>query len=61
MRFRLSVEINEQQANAGRDGRTRVSPDQIFGANGETIIFPVQLTTSRICYPVDPYSPYHPA
>ena len=41
-RFRLSVE--NEQADAGRDGRTRLS-----GANGdrEIFIFPVQLTTRR--------------
>ena len=56
-RFSLSVE--NEQANAGRDGRTEpVSLDQILRRErGQgNIIFPVQLTTSRIgnLYPVDP-------
>ena len=48
-RFSLSVEI--EQADAGRDGRTRLAETKFSGANGDKemlFIFPVQLTTSRV-------------
>ena len=46
-RFNLSVET--EQAAAGRDGRTRlVRPNSQLRKDREIIIFPVQLTTSRI-------------
>ena len=46
----IQPEYGDEQADAGRDGRTCLSETKFSGANGdrEIFIFPVQLTTSRI-------------
>ena len=48
--IRFSLSIENEQADAGRDGRPRLARPNYQGANGdrEIFIFPVQLTTSRI-------------
>ena len=43
-------EYGDEQADAGQDCRTRASETNFSGANGDCkkMLFPVQLTTSRI-------------
>ena len=49
-KHRIQPEYGDEQADAGRDCRTRLARPNVSGANGdkEILIFPVQLTTSRI-------------
>ena len=59
--IRFSLRMENEQADAGRDGRTRPRETKLSGANGdkEKNIFPVQLTHEQDWqpYPVDPHSP----
>ena len=50
MSTRYSVSVENEQADAGRDGRTCPRETNFSGANGDGggNIFPAQLTTSRI-------------
>ena len=47
----IQPEYGDEQADAGRDYRTRLEKTIFSGANGdrELFIFPVQLTTIKIC------------
>ena len=50
-KHQIQPEYGDGQADAGRDGRSRLArPNNFSGANAdrETFIFPVQLTTCRI-------------
>ena len=50
-KHQIQPEYGDEQADAGRDSRTRLARKTKFsGANGdrEKLFFPVQLTTSRI-------------
>ena len=49
-KHQIQPEYEDEHADAGRDGRTRLARLNSQGANGnrEKIIFPVQLTTSKI-------------
>ena len=50
-KHQIQPEYGDEQADAGRDCRTRLTKTKSSGANGdreELIIFPVQLTTNRI-------------
>ena len=46
----IQPECRDEQADAGRDCRTRLARPNVLGANGdrEKFMFPVQLITSRI-------------
>ena len=46
----IQPEYGDEQADAGRDCRTRLEKTRFSGANGdrELFIFPVQLTTIKI-------------
>ena len=48
--YRFSLSVENEQADAGRDGQTRLATTKFSGTNGDREIstFPVQLTTSRI-------------
>ena len=50
-KHQIQPEYGDEQADAGRDCRTRLA-SKFSGANGdrEILFFPVQLTTSRIGY-----------
>ena len=49
-KHQIQPEYGDEQADAGRDGRTHLgrSNSQARTGTGEIFIFPVQLTTSRI-------------
>ena len=49
-KHQIQPEYGDEQADAGRDCRTRPARLKFSGANGdrEKYIFPLQLTTSRI-------------
>ena len=50
IKHQIQPEYGDEQADAGRDCRTRLARPNFSGANAdrEILIFPVQLTTSRI-------------
>ena len=48
-KHQIQPEYGDEQADAGRDGGTRLArPNPQHARGQENIIFPVQLTTSRI-------------
>ena len=44
----VSLSVENEQADAGRDGRTHLVTPDSQARTGTTFIFPVQLTTSRV-------------
>ena len=47
-KHQIQPEYGDEQAGAGRDGRTRETKFSDVNGDREIFIFPVQLTTSRI-------------